>query len=70
MFSIPYTEGVPGCPNLLQSNDDLQISSDHGQTWASPTVIYPAGSNSLSSGCSNRRGSRGRSDRICCVAAK
>ncbi len=42
----PQYGGVPGCPACYSPTMILQISSDHGQTWASPTVIYPAGSNS------------------------
>ena len=37
-----YT-GVPGCPNCSNPTQVLQISNDHGTTWGSPTVIYPAG---------------------------
>jgi len=42
----PQYGGVPGCPDCYSPTMILQISSDHGQTWASPTVIYPAGSTS------------------------
>ncbi len=42
----PQYGGVPGCPSCYSPTMILQISSDHGQTWASPTVIYPAGSTS------------------------
>ncbi len=45
MFSIRNTEGCPVVPACYSPTMILQISSDHGQTWASPTVIYPAGSN-------------------------
>jgi len=34
---------VPGCSACSSPTMILQISSDHGSTWASPTVIYPAG---------------------------
>lgn len=40
----PQYTGVPGCPTCASPTMVLQISSDGGQTWASPTVIYPAGS--------------------------
>jgi len=36
-------EGVPGCNTCSNPTQILQISNDHGQTWGSPTVIYPAG---------------------------
>ena len=42
----PQYGGVPGCPTCYSPTMILQISSDHGRTWASPTVIYPAGSTS------------------------
>src|SRR5574341_188345 len=42
----PQYGGVPGCPTCYSPTMILQISSDHGQTWASPAVIYPAGSTS------------------------
>ena len=42
----PQYGGVPGCSTCYSPTMILQISSDHGQTWASPTVIYPAGSTS------------------------
>jgi hypothetical protein len=42
----PQYGGVPGCPDCYSPTMILQISSDHGQTWASPTVIYPAGTTS------------------------
>src|SRR5262249_37626067 len=42
----PQYDGVPGCPSCYSPTMILQISNDHGQTWASPSVIYPAGSNS------------------------
>jgi len=37
-----YT-GVPGCPNCSNPTQILQVSNDHGSTWGSPVVIYPAG---------------------------
>jgi hypothetical protein len=42
----PQYGGVPDCPNCYSPTMILQMSSDHGQTFASPIVIYPAGSNS------------------------
>jgi hypothetical protein len=36
-----YT-GVPGCPDCSNPTQILQVSNDHGQTWGSPVVIYPA----------------------------
>lgn len=36
-------EGVPGCPTCSNPTQILQISNDHGATWSSPTVMYPAG---------------------------
>jgi hypothetical protein len=42
----PQYEGVPGCPACYSPTMILQISSDHGQTWSSPSVIYPEGSTS------------------------
>jgi len=35
---------VPGCDTCYSPTMILQISSDHGATWGSPTLIYPAGS--------------------------
>ena len=35
--------GVPGCATCANPTQVIQISSDHGTTWSSPTVIYPAG---------------------------
>lgn len=35
--------GVPGCPTCSNPTQVIQISNDHGTTWGSPTVIYPAG---------------------------
>jgi len=42
----PQYGGVPGCATCYSPTMILQMSSDHGQTFASPTVIYPAGSTS------------------------
>jgi len=42
----PQYGGVPGCPSCYSPTMILQMSSDHGQTFASPVVIYPEGSNS------------------------
>ncbi len=42
----PQYGGVPNCPTCYSPTMILQISSDHGQHWAAPTVIYPAGSTS------------------------
>ena len=42
----PQYGGVPGCSTCYSPTMILQISSDHGTTWGSPTVIYPAGSTS------------------------
>jgi len=39
----PQYGGVPGCPTCYSPTMILQISSDHGTTWGSPTIIYPAG---------------------------
>jgi len=36
--------GVPGCPSCFSPTVVLQKSADHGLTWDSPTVMYPAGS--------------------------
>ena len=35
--------GVPGCATCANPTQVIQISSDHGTTWSSPIVIYPAG---------------------------
>ena len=35
--------GVPGCPSCSNPTQVLQVSNDHGATWGSPVVIYPAG---------------------------
>ena len=42
----PQYGGGSGCPTCYSPTMILQISADHGDTWASPTVIYPAGSTS------------------------
>ena len=42
----PQYGGVPGCPDCYSPTMILQVSGDHGQTFASPRVIYPEGSNS------------------------
>jgi BNR repeat-like domain len=39
----PQYQGVPGCPACFSPTMILQISNDHGLTWSSPTIIYPAG---------------------------
>jgi len=39
----PQYGGVPGCATCYSPTMILQISSDHGQSWGSPTIIYPAG---------------------------
>ena len=44
MLYAQYT-GVPGCPSCSNPTQVLQISNDHGSSWGSPTVIYPAGAN-------------------------
>jgi hypothetical protein len=36
-------EGVPGCETCSNPTQILQISNDHGSTWGSPTMMYPAG---------------------------
>jgi BNR repeat protein len=41
----PEYGGVPGCPSCYSPTMIYQMSSDHGTTWSSPTVIYPPGSN-------------------------
>jgi len=40
----PQYLGVPGCPTCYSPTMILQISSDHGATWGSPTLIYQGGS--------------------------
>ncbi|HLO34296.1 MAG TPA: sialidase family protein [Anaerolineales bacterium] len=42
----PQYGGVPGCDTCYSPTMILQMSSDHGQTFASPQVIYPEGSTS------------------------
>jgi hypothetical protein len=42
----PQYGGVPGCATCYSPTMILQMSSDHGQTFGSPTVIYPAGASS------------------------
>ena len=39
----PQYEGVPGCANCSNPTMIFQISSNGGQTWGSPFVLYPAG---------------------------
>jgi BNR repeat-like domain len=39
----PQYGGVPGCPECYSPTMILQISSDRGATWASPTQIHPTG---------------------------
>lgn len=39
----PQYEGVPGCASCSNPTMIFQISDDHGSTWGSPFVIYPAG---------------------------
>jgi len=45
MLYAQYT-GVPGCPDCSNPTQILQVSNDHGDTWGSPVVIYPAGATS------------------------
>jgi len=40
---FPQYGGVPGCADCYNPTMMLQISNDHGSTWGSPTIIYPAG---------------------------
>jgi len=40
----PQYGGVPGCPACANPTMILQISNDHGSTWSSPSIMYPAGS--------------------------
>lgn len=42
----PQYGGVPGCPSCYSPTMILQMSSDHGQSFSSPIVIYPTGSTS------------------------
>ena len=39
----PQYGGVPGCATCYSPTMILQISNDHGATWGSPAIIYPAG---------------------------
>ncbi len=39
----PQYEVVPGCPACASPTMVLQISNDHGTTWGTPTLMYPAG---------------------------
>ncbi len=39
----PQYGGVPSCATCYSPTMILQISRDHGLTWGSPTIIYPAG---------------------------
>ncbi|MEP7200299.1 MAG: sialidase family protein [Chloroflexota bacterium] len=39
----PQYKGVPGCPTCHSPTMVWQMSSDHGGTWTSPAVFYPAG---------------------------
>jgi Neuraminidase (sialidase) len=41
----PQYGGVPGCPECYSPTMILQISTDGGETWGSPTVIFPEGAN-------------------------
>jgi len=36
--------GIPGCSTCYSPTMILQVSNDHGSTWGSPSIIYPAGS--------------------------
>ena len=42
MLYAQYT-GVPGCPTCSNPSQVLQMSSDHGTTWSSPSVFYQQG---------------------------
>jgi hypothetical protein len=42
----PQYGGVPGCSTCYSPTMILQMSSDHGQTFASPVIIYLEGSTS------------------------
>ena len=42
----PQYGGVPGCPTCYSPTMIFQMSSDHGQTWTAPSVMYPPGSTS------------------------
>jgi len=39
----PQYGGVPGCPTCASPTMILLASSDHGTTWTSPRLMYPAG---------------------------
>lgn len=39
----PQYQGVPGCPSCANPTMILQVSSNRGAAWATPTVLYPAG---------------------------
>ena len=39
----PQYQGVPGCPECHSPTMILQISNDHGDSWASPRLMYAAG---------------------------
>lgn len=39
----PQYLGVPGCAECYSPTMILLVSSDHGTTWGSPAIIYPAG---------------------------
>ncbi len=39
----PQYNGVPGCSVCFSPTMILQESSDHGLTWTSPSIMYPAG---------------------------
>jgi hypothetical protein len=41
----PQYGGVPECEECYSPTMILQVSSNHGQTFASPTIIYKAGAN-------------------------
>ncbi len=40
----PQYGGVPGCPTCANPTQILQISSDHGANWGSPSIFYTGGS--------------------------
>lgn len=42
----PQYGGVPGCATCYSPTMILQMSSDHGQTFGSPRILYPEGSTS------------------------
>ena len=39
----PQYGGVPGCAECSNPTQVIQISSDHGSSWGSPTVMCPGG---------------------------